>query len=47
MFKPPQTIIIAAGDGDFVPVIERAKGKGWGGRGVVLGQRREGNEGSR
>ena len=27
--SPPPTIIIAAGDADYVPVIDRAKGKGW------------------
>lgn len=27
--KSPQTLVIAAGDADFVPVIERAKAKGW------------------
>jgi len=28
-FKPPQKIVIAAGDGDFVGVVERARRKGW------------------
>jgi uncharacterized LabA/DUF88 family protein len=27
--KPPMTIAIAAGDGDFLPVVTRARAKGW------------------
>lgn len=27
--SPPIVIVVAAGDADYVPAIERAKGKGW------------------
>jgi uncharacterized LabA/DUF88 family protein len=27
--SPPKTIVVAAGDADFVPAVERAKRKGW------------------
>ena len=27
--KPPQTILIAAGDADYVPAVSRAQSKGW------------------
>lgn len=27
--KPPQTIVIAAGDADFVPAVARARARGW------------------
>ena len=27
--KPPRVIVIAAGDADYVPAVERAKNKGW------------------
>jgi uncharacterized LabA/DUF88 family protein len=27
--KPARTIIVAAGDADFIPAVERAKSKGW------------------